>query len=51
MKVNVDTSPEAAQRYGVQSIPALFAFRGGEVAARQVGVADFATLRNWVEAS
>ena len=49
VKINVDENPEAAQRYGVQGIPALFAFRGGEVAARQAGVADLATLRGWVE--
>jgi thioredoxin 2 len=49
VKINVDENPDAAQRYGVQGIPALFAFRGGEVAARQSGVADLATLRGWVE--
>ena len=49
VKINVDENPDAAQRYGVQGIPALFAFRGGEVAARQAGVADLATLRGWVE--
>jgi thioredoxin 2 len=49
VKVNVDENPDAARRFGVQGIPALFAFRGGQVAARQAGVADFATLRGWVE--
>ena len=30
MKVNVDDNPQAAQRYGVQAIPTLILFRGGE---------------------
>jgi thioredoxin 2 len=49
VKVNVDQNPDAAQRYGVQGIPALFAFRGGRIAKRQSGLADLATLRGWVE--
>ena len=49
VKINVDENPEAAQQYGVQGIPALFAFRGGKIAARQSGVADLATLGRWVD--
>lgn len=49
VKVNVDDNPEAAGQYGVQGIPALFAFSGGKVAARQAGVTDAKTLRNWIE--
>jgi thioredoxin 2 len=49
VKVDVDANPALAARFGVQGIPALFAFRGGEVAARHSGVADAATLRSWVE--
>jgi len=49
VKVNVDENPQAAQRYGVQGIPALFAFRSGQVAARQAGVTDMNALRGWVE--
>jgi thioredoxin 2 len=48
VKINVDDNPAAAQKYGVQSIPALFAFQGGKVAQRQAGVTDFGTLRGWV---
>jgi thioredoxin 2 len=49
VKVDVDANPQLAGRLGVQGIPALFAFRGGAVAARQAGVTDSATLRGWVE--
>ena len=37
VKVNVDTSPDLAARYGVQSIPTLLYFSGGEVKDRTVG--------------
>ena len=36
-KVNVDDCPELAARYGVMSIPAVFLFRNGQVAAQAVG--------------
>jgi thioredoxin 1 len=36
-KVNVDEAPELAARFGVMSIPAVFLFRGGKVAAQAVG--------------
>ena len=49
VKVNVDENPQAANQYGVQGIPALFAFRGGKVAASHAGVTDSAALRNWVQ--
>lgn len=37
IKVNVDEEPELAQRYGVMSIPALFAVKDGEVKKSVVG--------------
>lgn len=37
VKVNVDTLPDIAQKYGIMSIPALFAFKDGEVASSTVG--------------
>jgi thioredoxin 2 len=48
-KVNVDLNPEASRRYGIQGIPALFAFSGGKVAARQAGLGDPKILADWVE--
>jgi len=48
VKVNVDENPDAPQQYGVQGIPALFAFQGGRIAARQAGAVDVATLRGWI---
>ena len=36
-KVNVDTNPALAARYGIQSIPTLLYFAGGEVRDQTVG--------------
>lgn len=49
IKIDVDAEPSLAARYGVRSIPALFAFKDGALAAQQAGLADEALLRRWVE--
>jgi thioredoxin 2 len=49
VKIDVDANPGLAARFQVQGIPALFAFQRGDVAMRQAGVTDAATLRTWVE--
>jgi len=49
VKVDVDANPALAARYGVQGIPALFAFKDGQIAARQAGVADAGLLKSWVD--
>ena len=49
VKVDVDANAGLAARFGVQGIPALFAFHHGKVAHRQSGLTDPATLRAWVE--
>jgi len=37
-KINIDDNPNAAQNYGVSSIPTLMIFKGGQVVDRFVGV-------------
>lgn len=37
-KVNVDTNPDLTARFGIQSIPTLLYFRGGEVRDQSNGV-------------
>jgi thioredoxin 1 len=37
-KINIDDNPNAAQSYGVSSIPTLMIFKGGQVVDRFVGV-------------
>jgi len=49
VKVNIDTSPQISQRFGVQAIPTLLVLRGGRVAARQTGAAPLPALRTWVQ--
>ena len=38
VKVNIDSAPELASRYGVQSIPTFLVVRGGEATGKLVGV-------------
>lgn len=38
-KVNVDTSPATARKYGIRNIPTVLYFKGGEVYDKQVGLA------------
>lgn len=44
VKLNVDDAPDLAARYGVMSIPTLIVFKGGEAAARSVGVQTKANI-------
>ncbi len=46
VKVNVDHAPRLASRYGVNSIPTLVVFRGGQMKSGMVGLASKARLRS-----
>ena len=50
-KLNVDEAPEAAQAYGVSSIPTLMVFKGGEVVDRFVGVQPKNRLQQAIDAA
>jgi len=43
-KVNVDANPELAVRFGIQSIPALLYFIGGEVRTQTIGATSKKTI-------
>ncbi|WP_424140916.1 thioredoxin TrxC [Roseomonas chloroacetimidivorans] len=49
VKVDVDAEPQLASELGVQGIPALLAFKKGQVAARRAGVTDLNFLKGWVQ--
>jgi thioredoxin 1 len=49
IKVNIDDSPELADRYGVKSVPTLIVFRDGQVAAKQRGAVSKARLKTMLE--
>ncbi|MBQ9726187.1 MAG: thioredoxin [Kiritimatiellae bacterium] len=50
-RVNVDEAPQAAGRFGVQSIPTLLVLKDGVEADVSVGVTPPAKLRKMVEAA
>lgn len=49
VKVDVDRSPQVAQRFQVQAVPTLLVMREGQVMARQSGAAPAHVIRQWVE--
>ena len=46
-KVNVDEAADLAAKYGISSIPALFLFKDGKVAAQAVGFMPKADLERF----
>ena len=51
VKINIDSSPGAAQSYGVSSIPTLMVFKSGEVVERFVGVQPKTRLQQALDAA
>jgi thioredoxin len=49
-KVDVDASPELAQRYGIQSIPTLILFRDGRAVDKRLGALPKDELVTFVDA-
>ncbi len=49
VKVNVDDSPEVSERYGIQSIPALVFFKGGQEVHREIGAQPKSRLASAIE--
>ncbi|MEL7586761.1 MAG: thioredoxin [Prolixibacteraceae bacterium] len=43
-KLDVDSNPETAMKFGIRNIPTILFFKGGEVVERHVGAAPKATL-------
>ncbi|MFV0606462.1 MAG: thioredoxin [Niabella sp.] len=49
IKVDVDKSPQASARYGIQGVPTLILFKNGEIKWRQSGVVQAARLENIIQ--
>lgn len=48
-KVNVDEEEAIALAYGIQNIPALFAFKGGRILGKKVGFLPKNMLVEWIK--
>jgi thioredoxin 1 len=48
-KINVDEEPDLASRFGIQSIPTLLFFKGGEMVRQQIGAVPRAVLEKIVK--
>ena len=50
VKLNIDENPKTPPKYNIRGIPTLLLFRGGTVAAQQVGAVSKAQLETFLEA-
>jgi len=48
-KINIDENPQTPMKYGVNGIPTLMLFKGGQVAATKIGALPKSKLVEWVE--
>ncbi len=51
VKVDVDASPEIAEKYFVQSMPTMMIIRDGDVIAKEVGAAPKSEVVKWINES
>jgi len=49
-KVDIEKSPDIANRFGIRNIPTLLFFKGGELVDKQVGMTTKVTLANKLSA-
>ena len=49
-KLDVDSNPGIAAKYGIRNIPTILFFKGGEIKDKQVGACPKSTLVNKLEA-
>ncbi len=49
VKINVDEEPDLASRFGIQSIPTLLFFKGGQMVKQQIGAVPRPVLEKIVK--
>ncbi len=50
-KFNIDENPDMAGQLGVQSIPTLMVFKGGQQVSKKVGAAPKGELLRWINSA
>jgi thioredoxin 1 len=50
-KLNAETSPRAAEQYGVRGFPTMLIFKGGQVVAMRSGAMAKSKLKEWIVSS
>ena len=48
LKLNTEEHPQVASRFGIQGIPTLIAFSGGQEKVRQSGAMNLMQLQSWL---
>ncbi|MDP2310513.1 MAG: thioredoxin [Pseudomonadota bacterium] len=51
LKVDTESHPEVAQRFGVQGIPNFVVLRNGKVVSQQAGVVPSAQMVKWIDSA
>ena len=49
-KVNIEQSPDIAEKFGIRNIPTILFFKGGELVNKHVGLTSKAALANMLNA-
>jgi len=47
-KVDTESNPELAARFGIRSIPTIVIFKNGREVSRKSGAQDIASLKHWL---
>ena len=50
-KLNIDENPKITEKYQIRAIPTLLLFKGGKVAATQMGALPKSKLAGWIKSS
>lgn len=49
VKINVDDNPDLAREYSIMSIPCVMVFKGGKLAAKNIGFVPKAAMQEFIE--
>lgn len=49
VKLDIDQAPGVMEKFGVEGVPTLIIFKGGQEVERQVGAAPKPQLKRWID--